>query len=54
MCVCRFCVGFCGNLASTEVNGDIEEINCRGGDFLSEIDVAVWCAYVVDKNVRNI
>ena len=41
-------------MASVEVNGNIEEVDSCGGDFLIEIDVAMLCLYVVDQIVQQI
>ena len=41
-------------MASIEFNSDIEEVDSRGGDYLSEIDAAMLCVYVVDKIVQMI
>ena len=51
MSVCRFCVRLGENVASIEVNSDIEDVDWCGEDFLSEIGVALLCVYVVDKFV---
>ena len=42
----RFTVNVGGNVVSIEINSDIVEVDRRGGDFLSEIDVAMLCVYV--------
>ena len=52
-CMCRFSVSLAGNVASIEVNSDIEEGDGGGGYFLIEID-AVLSVYVVDKIVLMI
>ena len=43
VCVCRCRVTFGTSVAAIEFNSDIDEFDWNGGDFLSQIDVAVLC-----------
>ena len=48
------CVNCGGNVASMEVNGDIEDFDLCGGEFLREIEFAMFCVYVGHKIVQKI
>ena len=49
-----YCVNCRGNVASMEVNGDIEDFDRCDGEFLREIEVAMLCVYVGHIIVQKI
>ena len=51
MRVCWLCIKFGGNVASIEVNSDIEKVDWRGGNIWSENDVTVVFVNAVDEIV---